>query len=603
MKNLPPIRRRVNQGLLFHRLRWHLLRNTVNSMKGQSLVRPVTILMCSLVVGVFVFGISLAGFFFLEEQRLPLTGGIVGIIFDLMFLTLGVMLVFSTGLILYSSLFASRETEFLFSKPLADDQVFAYHFQSAVGFSSWAFLLLGGPILLAFGLVCQGPWFFYLLLPFFFLGFVLLPGSLGALVCLLVVNFFPQRRKQFLLGGIALVAILAGIWMYSVSQASRPDNWGREAVNRLLGRFSFARGALLPSHWVARGLRAAGRGQTDESLYFLALVWSNGLFVYLLASWASGRLYRSGYNRMASSGDQPPLLGSLNPLSLFTPRPVVPAEKATVGAVARRSGGGDAWVDRLLAVVLFPIRPQTRLLIIKDFRTFRRDPQQWAQVLIFSGLLILYFANIRRLFVSDISRAYQNTVSLLNLCATSLLLCTYTGRFVYPMLSLEGRKFWILGLLPVEREQLLWGKFTFSTGLALAISVPLVLTSDVMLGIPGVVVALHALIVVVLTAGLSGLSVGLGACMPNFRETDPSKIAVGFGGTLNLVAGLFFLLAIIALMAAPWHIQMAVSQTGSLSTIGLWMVGVGVAAGLVIGGAVVVVPLQFGIRALRRMEF
>jgi hypothetical protein len=34
---------------------------------------------------------------------------------------------------------------------------------------------------------------------------------------------------------------------------------------------------------------------------------------------------------------------------------------------------------------------------------------------------------------------------------------------------------------------------------------------------------------------------------------DPSKIAVGFGGTLNLVLELAFLLATLALIAAPWR--------------------------------------------------
>ena len=64
--------------------------------------------------------------------------------------------------------------------------------------------------------------------------------------------------------------------------------------------------------------------------------------------------------------------------------------------------------------------PRTRLLIIKDFRTFRRDPAQWAQVVIFSGLLTLYFANIRNLFAADIPAGYQNGISLLNLLATAL---------------------------------------------------------------------------------------------------------------------------------------------------------------------------------------
>src|SRR5204863_6019923 len=118
---------------------------------------------------------------------------------------------------------------------------------------------------------------------------------------------------------------------------------------------------------------------------------------------------------------------------------------------------------------------------------------------------------------------------------------------------------WVLGLLPLQRERLLWGKFAFSTAGCVLIAEVLVLISDFMLGMPAVCVALHVLTVAVLAAGLSGLSVGLGACMPNFRETDPSKIAAGFGGTLNLVIGLLFLLVVLGLMAGPWHAFRAVN--------------------------------------------
>src|SRR5262249_21782750 len=163
----------------------------------------------------------------------------------------------------------------------------------------------------------------------------------------------------------------------------------------------------------------------------------------------------------------------------------------------------------------------------KDFRTFRRDPAQWAQVLIFSALMTFYFVNIRRLFVADISLVYQNALSLLNLGATALLLCTYTGRFIYPMLSLEGRKFWVLGLLPLSRERLLWGKFAFSASGALVIAEFLVLVSDLMLEVPPLLIVLHALTVAVLAAGLSGLGVRLGACLADFRGAGPSKNAAG----------------------------------------------------------------------------
>jgi ABC-2 type transport system permease protein len=172
------------------------------------------------------------------------------------------------------------------------------------------------------------------------------------------------------------------------------------------------------------------------------------------------------------------------------------------------------------------------------------------------------------------------------------------------MLSLEGRKFWILGLLPLRRERLLWGKFAFAATGGLLIAEVLVLLSDLMLGLPWLAVLLHALTVAVLAVGLSGLSVGLGACLPNFQETDPSKIAAGFGGTLNLVAGLLFLLVIIALMALPWHIVAAVLQDSDHGfTVPQLLLLFPALIGVSLGIAATWLPLRAGAQALKRMEF
>jgi len=568
----------VNQALLFQKLRIWLLRNSWRGMVQQSSLRPLTILFCSSVVWCFVFAISWGGFLFLQrEVGVPLTGEIVGVLLDLLFLSLAVLLVFSSGLILYGSLFTSPETAFLLAGPVTADHVFAYKFQGAVAFSSWAFLLLGAPILIAYGLVCGAAWYFYILLGLFFLGFVLLPGALGGLAALLIVNFFPKRRKQVLAASIAALLLALTLWVYRLAHASPSELWRdemREAVSRLLSYFQFARNPLTPSHWASLGLRRAVRGEIRLSLYYLALVWCNGLFLYLIAVASSTWLYRRGYDRLASGGD-----------------------------LRRTRTCREPWMDRFLYAALFFVPSCTRLLLIKDFRTFRRDPQQWGQILVFCGLMLLYFANVRR-FVEDRTEAYQNSISFLNLCAVALLLCTYTGRFVYPMLSLEGRKFWILGLLPLEREQLLWGKFAFSMAGGLLIAGGLVLVSDLMLLMPGLPILLHLVTVAVLTAGLSGLSVGLGACMPNFHENDPSKIAAGFGGTLNLVTGLLFLLLVLGLMAVPWHAERMLSEVREIPT---WLaggiIGTGLALGLVVGAVSVIVPLRAGVQALRKMEF
>jgi ABC-2 type transport system permease protein len=570
--SLPPMRARVNQPLLFQGLRWRLLNNVVGTVWHGSLVRFLTLLLCSLLIWGGIFAVFMEGFHFLDKQKIWGTGGIVLLIFDFLFLALAVLLLFSNSIILYGSLFRSPETAFLLTSPVRADQVFAYKFQGSVLFSSWAFLLLGSPILIAFGLAFRVPFTFYLFLPLFFVGFVLLPGSLSALACLLIANCVPRHFRHVLIAACVALAASLGLWIQSI----QPSNWNevlnRDFVQRVVGQFALAQGPLSPNHWLSRGLQAAARGDAAKALFNLALVWSNGLFLYVFTAWTASRLYRRGYNLIA-----------------------------TGGSLRRRYGGH--WLDRSLTTLVAFLDPQTRLLIVKDFRMFRRDPTQWAQVLIFTGLMVLYFANMRRFYQEDIGLTYQNWVSLMNLAATALLLCAYTGRFIYPLLSLEGRKFWILGLLPLRRDRLVWGKFAFAATWSVLIAEFLVIFSDLMLGMPALITAVHALTVCVLALGLSGLSVGLGAWMPNFRETDSSKIAVGFGGTLNLIVSLLYLLLVIGLMAGPWHLRMAWNENGMWSMGSLGWPILGTLAGLTLGAAAIAVPLRIGARSLRQMEF
>ena len=204
--------------------------------------------------------------------------------------------------------------------------------------------------------------------------------------------------------------------------------------------------------------------------------------------------------------------------------PATSTAAATAGSRgAGRRGGGSGWyaLDAVFHRVFFFLPQPIRLLILKDLRTFRRDPAQWSQFLIFFGLLAFYFLNIRRLSYDVQSPYWRNLVSFLNLSVTALILSTFTSRFIFPLLSLEGRNFWVLGLLPLQREAILWGKFAFSAGISLVATEVLVVLSDLMLRMSPVMIALHVGMVAVLCLGLSGISVGLGARLPNLQGERP----------------------------------------------------------------------------------
>jgi ABC-2 type transport system permease protein len=304
------------------------------------------------------------------------------------------------------------------------------------------------------------------------------------------------------------------------------------------------------------------------------------LFLHVLTVWAAKRWFRTSYANFACRR---------------TRRRVV-----RIGLA-----------DRLVSALLYPFPRPLQLLVAKDWQLLRRDPVQWSQFLIFFGLLGLYFLNVDRFNnpQSDIGYiTWINMVSFLNLAVVGLILSTFTTRFIYPMVSLEGHCFWILGLLPVDRDTILWSKFWFAS---LGSWVPcglLVLLSDMMLQVPMLVVAVHQLTCVLLCLGLASIAVGFGAMMPNFRETSPSKIAAGFGGTLNLVLSALYIMVVVVLTALPCHFYLLAGKGPWGTTfvnphyLKMWLV-LGTGAAIIVGATATIVPLRRGLRAFRTLEF
>lgn len=503
----------------------------------------------------------------------------VRIVFGVFFVTMMVMLTFSTGIILYSSLFRSREVAFLLTIPSRVDRIFLHKFQEAVLLSSWAFILLGSPVLLAYGIVAGAPWYYYLLLVPFLVSFTYIPAGIGAIACVAIVRHLPSGRVLILglLISAAVFVIVSIGWSLSanLNQNLLTPMWFREILDRL----KFTEHRLLPSWWLSSGLLEAARRQWSESVLFLALMISNALFCRQLSVWTAAAIFRPAYSALHGR------------------------------RIARRKAK-IAWIDRSLLWCTSMLPVHMRLLIVKDLRLFRRDPVQWGQFLIFFGLLALYFFNIRRFSYEVYYRGWVNMVSFLNVSVVALLLSTFTTRFIFPMISLEGRRFWILGLLPLKRETMLWSKFVFAVGGSIVPCSSLILLSDAMLRVSPAIVASHQLTCLILCFGLSGIAVGLGAKMPNLREQSPSRIAAGFGGTLNLVFSTLYILAVVLLTAVPVYFYLGTEGPSALlayrpelgSWLQFWLVA-GTAGSIVLGLVATVVPLMIGFRAFRKIEF
>jgi ABC-2 type transport system permease protein len=572
---IPPIKA-IQTARALRNLRWCLTRNTIRSLLAGSRLRLAMILFCSVVFWVGLFGLFLGGFEFIGLSD-ALFNAIFEYLFSMFFLSISIMLFFSTGIITYTALFHSREGAFLLSTPASTDRIFAHKFAEAVAISSWGFFLLGSPLMAAYGLTVKAPAAFYAMFIIYLFMFVLIAGSLGAITAIVVANIFPKQQKLVLaLGVIATVAVVVGlaVRLWRTPGDTLTSDWLGNMQNRL----AFCQHPLWPSRWMSAGLLASARGEWSRAGYYLMILSAHAGLLYLVAAAVARDLYFRGYSRVQ-------------------------------GGRSNRRHTGFYAIDAVFHRLFFFLPWPVRLLILKDLRTFRRDPAQWSQFLIFFGLLAFYFLNIPRMGYNVQSPTWRNLVSFLNISVTALILSTFTSRFIFPLLSLEGRNFWVLGLLPVGRAQILWGKFAFSVGISLVATEGLVFLSDLMLGMSPVMIALHVGMVAILCTGLSGISVGLGARLPNLRETDPSKIAVGFGGTLNLLVSLVFIFAIVTALAVPCHLYFLGQENAATTTLALshegfrfWLT-VAIVVSLSIGALGTIVPLRIGIKAFQRMEF
>jgi len=543
------------------RIIWNVLRTL--SQHSRLKILSITILGGAIWIGLYLF--PYYGFEKVEE--LLREGSISDVMISLFFFLLTIMLVFSNGVIAYTALFRSEEAWFLNAAPYPPGTVFLYKLGESLTFSSWAFFLLGVPIMLAYGVHKLAPWYYYVALFVFFLGFILIPACLGALIALVVSALLrPWMRRALVWAGItlALAALILGP-IYVQTERRRANVFMAATVLR---RMSVCHSVYWPSTWIARGLAicagSPGAEELKDAAYYLGLLVSNSLALCLVAYVFANRAYSGAWN----------LAHSMSSKSRYR---FLPFELAGRG----------------------PDSP-TFHLVTKDLRTFIRDPVQWTQCAVLFGLLGLYILNLRNLRYPSEQLLWRNLTTFLNLASICLVLATLTTRFVFPMFSLEGRQFWLLGLMPVNRRKILWSKLVFSLAASLLVTEALMITSDLMLGEPPGMILLHVYTVAMISLGLSGMAVGLSALYPNLRETSPAKIVSGFGGTLNLILSLLFVSVVVGIESVPVYLR-TMSQIGpSEMVLGLWCV-VGIV--FLLAAIAFGVPMWLGSRALDKMEF
>lgn len=562
-------------------MRLSSIRNVMLNLHKESALKIFVVSALGLAFWAGLFALFNYGFAFVNATIGPFRLSLIQHMLSVFFLAIIFMLVFSNAVISFTSLFKAPETAFLFTLPIRHDTIYLYKLIESLVFSSWAVIAIGIPLMVSYGLQNNVPWYFYPAVIAYTVPFIALPAAAGSLLGLVLTYIVPRKRNQILgLLGVA-TALLVGYVLVNIfdAQRGRPlsDGHHDSSVRAILSQLGFARQPMIPSYWISEGILAIAErrpGWESSSLIYFGALSSSAVFTLVFGWFLAGWMYERTYS--VASG---------------------------AGSVRRVMG------RTLMEDTLAPLQqrfPQVIILLIKDVKSFTRDPSQWSQVLIFFGILTLYIGNLRN-FNYPLERAfYQNLISFLNLGATCMTLATLTSRFIFPQISLEGTRFWVLGLVPIRRRDIVISKFLFSLVGSLLLTLSLVFMSNYILRGNSHVFNIQIFTAVMISIGLSGLTVGMGALFPSFHERNPSKIVSGFGGTLTLILSISLVVLSILGEAIVCHRAIGSVRPEDMGSMDFEMTG---SVYMILAGVAILnllaayVPMSFGIRALEKCEF
>ena len=499
---------------------------------------------------------------------------LVARLLNMIFLTFFSMLLFSNVVIALSAFYLSSDLGFLLSSPIRFASVFTLKFVETMLNSSIMLIIFGLPIFIACGQEYQASYLYYLALPVTLLPFIVIPATIGVTLTMILVRFFPVKRVQQVLTVFGLVL---GAGLVMLFRFLRPEQLVDEiGITQILSYIKTNRiptAPYLPSTWATEVLMAL---LPPHNLTAALLNWfflfGAALGVYLLALRLAQAIYYTGWT---GSG-----------------------ESRTV-KMMRRSTLSETLLQRLTF-----LHPTTRALLMKDLKLFWRDTTQWSQLLMLAALLLIYFFNIKSLPINSVY--LKNLISFLNLGMAGFVLASIGARFVYPSTSLEGQSFWVVHSAPIEYRRFLLEKFAIFLCPLLFLAETLIIISNLLLGVDGYMMMLSAVTIFLMTIGLTGLGVGMGAIYPKFINENPAQIAMSVGGILYMIFSLLYIGVTIILEAWPVYVyfsqQLFPHHAHAIGGQGIG--GLYLAYALVLGlsAAVTVIPLYLGVKRLQAYE-
>lgn len=490
----------------------------------------------------YMYGLKDLPFFFVQAllERL----------FGLVFLISYSMIFMSSMINGLSTFYLSSSLPFLHTLPIRRSQILTVRFIENWITSCYLVLVFLFVFLLSYAHSFHLGWQQTLVSILVMILFTLSPVALGSAMVTLLIRFFPVRRIHqvvTLMAGTFLGAMVIAVRMMKPERLLYPAS--TDDFQKLLEDLTIPTLHHLPSTWASHAVIYGD---------FRSVFWLGLLAVAFLLFMSV--ILKSFYLKAF----------------IFSQESRSVRMKRGAHKVSARSSG------------------RVGALIRKDFTLFLRDATQWSQLLLLGALIVVYLINIKNLAIQ--LPMVRWVVSFINLGLAGFVLSALSVRFLFPSVSIEGRVFWMVKTMPVSTRLLLWCKYLIFFPPFVLFTELLVYFSNRILEVPLFFMQLSLINIFAVSFALTGLAIGIGALLPNFKSDNPAEIAVGPGGVLYMLISFLYVALMLGIQIRPvWYY--VVGHSERIHNV------VYVLMSLVLTLVIGLLPMEWGARRLARQEY
>ena len=435
-------------------------------------------------------------------------------IFQMAWITMFAMLIFSCMVSAVSTLFLSQDNEIVFAAPVPTSDIFFMRYVTTSIYTSWMMVVFSIPIFAAYGTVFQAGFLYWPLMLLTIIATAAIATTFGMGFTVLLVNLFPARRTKDI---ILYLSICFGIFIYIIFRLMRPedlvnpDKYGH--FIDYLSSLATPAAPYIPAAW-ASNLLSYYLMEREIDFLVTALLCITPIALFFLGEWAMERWFLSGFTKSQES------FGGYR--KFFTHD--------------RYNRSSLQWIFR------------------KEAKLFLRDSAEWSQLFMIAALVIVYLYNFKVLPVerSMFEEEYvTNLIAFLNIGLTGFVVASLAARFVYPSIGAEGGSFYIIMSSPLSTASYMLHKYLFYVVPFTGLTLILLVVSNNLLNIEGPMEWISIIIGLIITWTVLAMALGFGAIYADFKAENRAAALGGIGAILFLFTAIAFEMAIIFLGGAP----------------------------------------------------